>query len=125
MIIECYSLLKQIEQRPLMWTGEATTATLKSIRTFVAGYYWALTENKIVAESTNEPFFDWVANKLGYFESTAGWANMILAYSIGFDPGNINWEEVFEYNISAEQHLKSIKLFYELIEQFKNETENN
>lgn len=120
MILECYNLLKTIEQRPIMWTGEAS---LKSIKTFVSGYYLALIDNKIVNEHIDEPFFDWVANKLGYFESTAGWANMILAYSIGVKPENINWEEFFVYDITQEQHLKSIKLFYELVEQFKNELE--
>lgn len=120
MIIECYKLLKAIEQRPIMWTGEAS---LKSINTFVSGYYLALIENKIVNEHIEEPFFDWVAKKLGYSASTAGWANMILAYSIGFKPENIIWEELFVYDITQEQHLKSIKLFYELIEQFKNELE--
>ncbi|WP_409416760.1 hypothetical protein [Flavobacterium sp. PS2] len=48
---------------------------------------------------------------------------MILAYSIGFKPENIKWEEFFAYDITQEQHLKSIKLFYELVKQFKNELE--
>lgn len=80
---------------------------------------------KIVDENIDEPFFDWVANKLGYFESTAGWANMILAYSIGFKPESIIWEEVFDYNITKEQHLRSIQIFYELVEQFIDELEGN
>ncbi|UTN02973.1 hypothetical protein L0669_16735 [Flavobacterium bizetiae] len=122
MIIECYKLLKEIEKRPAMWTGEAS---LKSIKIFVSGYYQALRDNKIVEENIDEPFFDWVANKLGYFESTAGWANMILAYSIGFKPESIIWEEVFDYNVTKEQHLRSIQIFYELVEQFKDELEGN
>lgn len=122
MIIECYKLLKEIEKRQAMWTGEAS---LKSIKIFVSGYYQALRDNKIVEENFDEPFFDWVANKLGYFESTAGWANMILAYSIGFKPESIIWEEVFDYNVAKEQHLRSIQIFYELVEQFKDELESS
>ena len=44
MIIECYQLLKEIEKRPAMWTGEVN---LKSIKLFVSGYYQALIDNKI------------------------------------------------------------------------------
>jgi hypothetical protein len=106
-----------------MWTGEAT---LKSINNYISGYYHALLDNKIVQKPhTDEPFFDWVAKKLGYYESTAGWANMILAFSIGFKPENISWEEVFATPVTNEQHMKSIKFFYELVEQFKNEIENH
>ncbi|QDW21853.1 hypothetical protein [Flavobacterium sp. KBS0721] len=122
MIIECYQLLKEIEKRPAMWTGEVN---LKSIKLFVSGYYQALIDNKIVPENIDEPFFDWVANKLGYFESTAGWANMILAYTLGFEPQSIIWEEVFDYNVTKEQHLRSVQQFYELVEQFKSELQSN
>jgi hypothetical protein len=121
MIIECYQLLKEIEKRPAMWTGEVN---LKSIKLFVSGYYQALIDNKIVPENIDEPFFDWVANKLGYFESTAGWANMILAYTLGFEPQSIIWEEVFDYNVTKEQHLRSVQQFYELVEQFKCELQS-
>jgi len=122
MIIECYQLLKEIEKRPAMWTGEVN---LKSIKLFVSGYYQALIDNKIVPENIDEPFFDWVANKLGYFESTAGWANMILAYTLGFEPQSIIWEEVFDYNVTKEQHLRSLQQFYELVEQFRSELQSN
>ncbi len=119
MILECYKILKQIEQRPAMWTGEAT---LKSINNYCNGYHHALVDNGIVSHS-NEPFFDWVAKKLGYYESTAGWANMILAYCMGFEPKDISWEVVFATTVTKEQHLKSISYFYELVEEFKKEIE--
>jgi hypothetical protein len=121
MILECYKILKQIELHPAMWTGEAT---LDSIRNYISGYYHALLDNKIVHKAhTDEPFFDWVANKLGYYESSAGWANMILAYCMGFKPQEINWEDVFATPVTKEQHLKSISYFYELLEEFKKEHE--
>ncbi|MFB9080432.1 hypothetical protein ACFFLS_20060 [Flavobacterium procerum] len=124
MVLECYKLFKDIEKRPGMFIGELS---LDRINLFVTGYYTALIENNLIAESKNESFFDWTAQKLGYYESTAGWANMILAYSLGFDPKEIIWEDFFARQIAKEEHIQSIKLFYELLEEFKNEMseENN
>lgn len=100
-----------------MWTGETN---LRSIHNYVSGYYHALIENNIVQSTeTEKDFFDWVAKKLGYFESTAGWVNMIVAFCVGFDPKNISWKQFFSTPISHEQHLKSIRYFYELIDEFK------
>jgi hypothetical protein len=119
MILECYYLLKQIESAPAMWTGEKT---VKSISNYLSGYYHALLDHKIVlSEKTDEPFSEWVAKKLGYCESTAGWTKMILAHSIGLKPENISWEKFSETAVNHEQHLESIKLFYELVEHFRNE----
>jgi hypothetical protein len=121
MILECYNLLKKIEKRPAIWTGETT---LKSIFIYVNGYYQSLLDNKIAQNNeTEEPFFDWVAKELGYYESTAGWVNMILAYVIGYETKNINWENFLANQITNEQHIKSISCFYELIEKFKMEIE--
>lgn len=122
MILECYKILKQIEQRPALWTGEAT---LKSIHIFISGYYQALLDHKIVLIiHPEQPFFEWVAKKLGYNESTAGWANMILAFTLGFKPEYINWEEVLATPVNKEQHFESVKFLYELIEQYMYEMEN-
>ncbi len=108
-----------MENRPAMFTGEST---LRSINNFISGYYHALVENKIVQQpQTGEPFHDWVAKKLNYPESTGGWGNMIVANSMGIDPKNIRWRDVFAVPVTQEQHWKSIKLFYELVEEFKNE----
>ncbi len=121
MILDCYDILKVIERRPAMFIGENT---LKGIHTFISGYYLVLLDKEIVpATHMDEPFFDWVADKLGYYESTAGWANMIVAESMGFDTKEINWEVVFDTPISNEQHSISINRFYELLEEFKKENE--
>jgi len=113
-----------MEGRPQMWTGELS---LKSMHTYCSGYYMALLDHKIVVLEpfTICPFFDWVANKLGYYESTAGWANMILACSMGFNTREIHWEEFFKTPVSAQEHTKSIKLFYTLLEDFKTEYSEN
>ncbi|WP_337085166.1 hypothetical protein [Elizabethkingia anophelis] len=118
MIRELYPLLKRIETRPAMWTGEFS---LQSINTFVSGYYHALLENGLLEMGKEEPFFDWIANKLGYSSSTAGWVNMIVACTIGFKPQNINWNTFLETTITKEQHVASVEMFYKLLDEFKNQ----
>ena len=120
MIIQNYKLLKKIEQRPGMWAGENT---LKSIKTFLAGYNHALFENNLIEEGT-DLFFDWIAKKLGFYESTAGWANMILAVSLGFEPKKIDWAKVLETKVTREQHEESVRKFYSLLEEFIVEVQN-
>ena len=120
MILESYHLLKRMEGRPAMWTGELS---LKSIHCYISGYYQALLDHQLASKDhSEEPFFDWVANKLGYYESTAGWANMILAASMGFQPGEIDWEAFLTTPVTYEQHLQSIRYFYELVEDYKKES---
>ena len=106
-----------------MWTGEIT---LKSIHTYLSGYYQALVDQKAVSKPhTADSFHDWVAKRLGYFESTAGWTNMITAYSLGLDSKNISWENFSKTSLSEEHHDKSIRIFYVLLEEFKNEKDKN
>ncbi|MGG9972154.1 hypothetical protein ACQ33O_10205 [Ferruginibacter sp. SUN002] len=122
MVLECYDLLQRIEHHPAMWVGETS---LKSIHNYTSGYYQALLDNRLINKTeTNDPFFDWVAKKLDYSSSTAGWANMILAYSMEFETKSISWEIMLKTPVTEEQHIKSIATFYELLRQFKNETEN-
>ncbi len=83
----------------------------------------ALLDNGIVNDSNaiTEPFFDWVARKLNYYESTAGWVNMIVANSIGLKPKDVKWQDLLDSTLTQEQHIISIELFYILLEEFKNE----
>ncbi len=113
---ELYQILKKVESRPAMWTGENS---LKSIKTFLDGYLFALEEYGIL-KSENKieiSFNDWIAEKLGFYESTAGWPNMILAVTLGLNPKKINWEN-YDKGASKEQHEESIRKFYELYEEF-------
>jgi len=114
-----YKLLKKMETRPAMWTGELS---LKSIRTFLDGYSFALQEHRLIKpyEENEQNFHDWVAEKLGFDESTSGWQNMILAATLGLNTKSIKWEG-YDSQVSKEQHEKSITKFYELLEEFINE----
>jgi hypothetical protein len=122
MILECYPLLKKIQARPSLWTGDDS---LTSLSIYLSGYYDALQEFGLVqTRSTKDPFFDWVADKLGYKESTAGWANMILAYSMGLDTTQIIWADFLKIPISKQEHINAVSLFYDLVEEFKEEVAN-
>lgn len=117
MILECYSLLKKIEEKPQMYIGGNR---LQDICIFITGYYYALIDYKIITKPEEiDSFFDWIAQKLGFSESTAGWVNMIVAVSVGLSPKDINWNEFISLQITNEQHQKSISFFYNLLEEFK------
>lgn len=117
MVLEAYRVFKEIERRPAMWIGEVT---LNALVTYGRGYCHALFHNNLIA-SEPEPFHDWVAEKLGYESSGGGWPNMILAYTMGFNPHKIEWETFFAIPVSDEQHRKSVVKFYELLEEYKAE----
>lgn len=114
-----YKFIKQMEARPVLWTG---ANTLQSIRTFLDGYSYALYEHSIsiVSDDSELDFHNWVAKKLGFYESTAGWQNMILAVSLGLNPKKIKWEN-YDSVVTKQQHEKSIQKFYELLEEYINE----
>lgn len=105
-----------MESHPAMYTGEYT---LKSIRIFLEGYSFSLRENEIMdlSNQSSPNFNDWIANRLGFSESTAGWKNMILAVTLGLNPKNIEWENYDSY-VTHDEHIKSIEKFYELLEEF-------
>ncbi|MCI5055899.1 MAG: hypothetical protein MRY83_07305 [Flavobacteriales bacterium] len=110
-----YLLLKRMEERPGLWLGKPT---LKSIASFLVGYDCALIDHLLeMSIGVSKVFHDWVAERLGYSESTAGWANMILASVLGLDPKKPNWEN-YDESVSNEIHLKSIKQFYKLLDEY-------
>ncbi len=118
MIKDCYKLLKEMEYRPQLYVGECS---LKAINLFIAGYNFCLSEFKLIKPNNEmDPFFDWVANKLGYYESTAGWVNMINRYTMGYssESKSNSWEEFLEIKMTDEQNLKAVKYFYELLEVY-------
>jgi len=75
--MKIYELLDTIKRRPGAYIGYHSPTHLHS---FISGYYY----NDIHSDPHEQKeypdfgnFHDWVANKLGYFESTSGWAYMI------------------------------------------------
>jgi hypothetical protein len=82
-----------------MYTGEAS---VHSLGAFVAGYSFCQQQAGIAVEDESPNFggfHDWVANKLGFSESTSGWRNMITSQ-----------------RLDAEEALW---LFYQLLDEYR------
>lgn len=76
--LSVYDLLQKIRDRPAIFLdGERSLVRLRS---FLVGYTCALGgQNKCLDKFDQfNRFDDWVADRLGYAESTIGWYNMII-----------------------------------------------
>ena len=79
MQLDRYALIDKIRPRPAMYLGENSVSILNA---FLGGYLTAAFEAGISLVDENPPFeefHDWVAMRLGYYESTSGWSKMLLA----------------------------------------------
>ncbi|MCC5664560.1 hypothetical protein LC653_11685 [Nostoc sp. CHAB 5784] len=94
-----YEILAMIRSRPGMYLGQRSLTALSG---FIGGYSFALGENGIFYGEETPPFTqfnDWVARYYKWYESTAGWKNIIL-------------REVGD-------EAKACDVFFELFELFK------
>lgn len=112
-----YDVLDRIEKRPAMYIGDVT---LGNIMVLIHGYEIAMQDAGIKDGSIPEfsAFHEFVQKKYGYYESTAGWANMILAVTIGLSPDGITWED-YDVGVTREQHFESVKTFFSLLNEFR------
>jgi hypothetical protein len=96
-----YDLLETIRKRPGMYICKPS---LQGLRDFLGGYTAGLGRVRLVLRDTTDfhRFHDWVAHRLGFYESTSGWCNMIRDKSA-------NEEEAF-------------RKFYVLLDEFKKES---
>ena len=71
-----YDLLEHIRKRPGLFIVEPSICRLHS---FLVGYTAGLGRVGFALREAEDfhRFHDWVARRLGYFESTSGWINMI------------------------------------------------
>ena len=112
-------------KRVPMYTGEMT---LKSIFLFIRTYRMALIEHDFI--DTDKPdfhnFHDFVKDKFGFSESTAGWRRMIVAKTLGLNSNMDNWDwellEEKEKKMTLEEHKASIELFFKLFDEFYDQT---
>jgi hypothetical protein len=112
-----YDVLDRIEKHPGMYVGNVT---LGNLMTYLHGYEIAMRDAEVKDVSIPEfhAFHEFVREKFGFYESTAGWANMILAVTIGLSPKNITWEG-YDVGVTCEQHIESVKAFYKLLNEFR------
>lgn len=113
-----YDLLEALSHRTAMYTGEHKLSNIKS---FIDGYSFALNDEdeRKTFNSNFHGFHDWVAERFGFNESTAGWQNMILAIEMGLSPQTINWVGYSE-NASVAHHEASVTTFFVLVQEYKN-----
>lgn len=113
-----YELIETISTRTAMYTGEHK---LSNIRSFIDGYTFSIKDEKEYLEFLSDfpGFHDWVARKYGFYESTAGWQNMILAIELGLSPKGISWEN-YSYGASEAQHKSSVETFFNLVWEYIN-----
>jgi len=120
-VLSCYAVLNRIKDRPEMWTG---SEGLDSIHQFISGYWEALVDTGQVKSHSRgtgalDPFTDWIALRLGYAESTAGWANMILAHCLEIPPEEIDWFEFKKKELYSSDHQQSVQLFYTFLDEYR------
>jgi hypothetical protein len=70
-----YEILDAMAKRPGMYLGEQSITILSG---WVAGWCSALDDPFEGTEPPFREFHDWVALRLGFFESTSGWRLMLL-----------------------------------------------
>lgn len=113
-----YDLFNKISVRTGMYIGDQKLSNLRSyIDGFEAAMYTAKVKNSSIPEFSG--FHQWVAEKYGFYESSAGWQNMILVVEMGLSPKDINWDTYSE-KASQHQHKKSLERFFRLVLEFKN-----
>jgi hypothetical protein len=71
-----YDMLEKIRRKPGMYIGERS---INRLHAFLTGYRAGLGRLGFYPRDVDEfhRFHDWVANRLGFYESTSGWCNMI------------------------------------------------
>ena len=100
MAFNIYTFLSHVEKRPAMYFGKKSVSLL---RAYLEGFLSALRAYDLPTES-EPPFYgfhDWVALRLGYYESTLGWSNMLLEAADG-------------------DEAKALDNFFVLLEEYKN-----
>ena len=113
-----YDIFEKICVRTGMYIGEQKLSNLRSyIDGYEAAMYSVKAQNKTAPEFSG--FHNWVAEKYGFYESTAGWQNMILAVEMGLPVKEINWEN-YAKEASETQHKQSLVRFFRLVHEFRN-----
>lgn len=112
-----YELIETIKVRTALYTGEHK---LSNIDSFITGYLFAIENEERYSEFESDfrGFNDWVAAKLGFRGSTAGWQNMILAIEMGLSPKEFRWEN-YAANATEEHHRASVAKFFEFIDEYR------
>jgi len=96
---DVYELIERVRRCPAVYLGQNS---LIRLRAFLDGCFCVAREHEIPTDE-RPPFgelHDWVARRFGWYESTAGWCNIILQECGGDD-------------------AKALSRFFELIDEYR------
>lgn len=112
-----YDIFEMVRERPAMYTG---SFSLQSLRNFCNGFEFGVNNcgYELSRADKFDGFHDFVASELNFSASTAGWANMILAYAVFSRSSNIEWEKLDKL-ATEDNHKESQTLFYSLLEKYR------
>jgi hypothetical protein len=112
-----YTILDAVRLRPGLYIGKPSP---EHLFVFLGGYQMAMQHAGIeeVSEPPFQGFHDWVATRLGFFESTAGWSNMLMAVTLGLNPKSIRWEN-YDASATQETHKQALDTFFTLLDQYR------
>ena len=107
-----YQMLDQIRMRPAMWLGSLNISTL---RTYIEGYHHALIDLELNKNKTKTALFPldfWFMHefskiKTNSYESTSGWANLILKKCDGDQKAAL--EQFYKY-LDEFRSLKAVSI---------------
>lgn len=112
-----YDLLDKLHPRTAMYVG---SNGVKGLDTFLMAYELAMQHAGIrsVAEPEFYGFHEFVRLSYGFSNSTAGWANWILAAVVGCDRENTQWDD-YDKSVTPQQYDQSIFEFNRLLGEYR------
>lgn len=94
---DLHEVIERMRERPAMWLG---SRSLDRMDAWIQGYRVAASDASLHLDPGEPPFHyfhRFVQKKLGFYESTAGWKNMILARETNDDgPALTRFYELFD-----------------------------
>lgn len=112
-----YTVIDLVRRRPGMYIGDPSP---DSLLIFLSGYDLAMQHAGLV--DTSQPplhgFHDWIAQRLGFYESTAGWANMIMAVTLGLNPRAMRWEG-YDHAATRTQRIEATERCFALLDEYR------
>ena len=115
---DLYALLNKLKSRTPMYTGGISLSSLKS---YIWGACHVLSELGVEIDGPDFSQFEkWLVERFSFSGRAPGWANMVTALSLGYDPKKtrIDWES-YNKNMSEGDHARSLELFFSLMDEYR------
>ena len=111
-------LIDGMRKRLAMYTGQSN---LFALRAYLDGYLMGCDGEGIPDHGIFEyEFHEYVKDRLGYYESTAGWSNMITAHCMGFSPDKVDWSDYLR-DATEDHHHAAVDLLWNLMDDYLTE----